>query len=113
MNLKTISKPVALFTSLAFILLVFPAVALTVFDGREVSENETVNPISAPVETVQIAAVQENVISGDFDSVDWKSLIGQRLTITGDLVIVDTYDLARRGQVKAVSYTHLTLPTKA
>ena len=110
MNLKTISKPVALFTSLAFILLVFPAVALTVFDGREVSENETVNPISAPVETVQIAAVQENVISGDFDSVDWKSLIGQRLTITGDLVIVDTYDLARRGQVK-VARDRLYVPT--
>ena len=110
MNFKTISKPVTLFATVASTLLVFPAVALTVFDGSGVSENETVNPISAPVETVQVAAVQENVISGDFDSVDWKSLVGQKLTITGDLVIVDTYDLARRGQVK-VARDRLYVPT--
>ena len=110
MNLKKISKPVALFVTVAYTLLVFPAVALTVFDGSNVSDNEAVIPTSAPVETVQVAAVQENVISGDFGSVDWKSLIGQRLTITGDLVIVDTYDLARRGQVK-VARDRLYVPT--
>ena len=75
MNLKTISKPVALFAIVAFILLVFPVVALTVFDGSGVSGTGTVNSTSAPVETAQVAAVQENVISGDFDSVDWKSCL--------------------------------------
>ena len=64
MNLKKISKPVALFATVAYTLLVFPAVALTVFDGSNVSDNEAVIPTSAPVETVQVAAVQENVISG-------------------------------------------------
>ena len=110
MNLKTISKPVALFAIVAFILLVFPVVALTVFDGSGVSGTGTVNSTSAPVETAQVAAVQENVISGDFDSVDWKSLIGQRLTITGEMVIVDTHNLARYGQVK-VARDRLYVPT--
>ena len=110
MTLKMISKPVALFATVAYTLLVFPAVALTVFDGSDVSENETVNPTSTPVQTVQVAAVKENVISGEFDSVDWNSLIGQKLTITGDLVIVDTFDLARRGQVK-VARDRLYVPT--
>jgi len=40
MNFKTISKPVTLFATVASTLLVFPAVALTVFDGSGVSENE-------------------------------------------------------------------------
>ena len=50
------------------------------------------------------------VLSGDLDAVDWDSMIGQRVTIQGELVVVDTYDLARRGQVK-VARKRLYVPT--
>ena len=110
MILKTTLKPVALFTFVAFTMLVSPVFALTAFDGDDVSENETGSPTSTLADTAQTAAVQENVISGDFGSVDWKSLVGQKLTITGEMVIVDTYDLARRGQVK-VARNRLYVPT--
>ena len=50
------------------------------------------------------------VISGDLDNVDWKSMIGRQVTIEGDLVVVDTYDLVRRGQVK-VARKRLYIPT--
>ena len=110
MILKTTLKPVALFTFVAFTTLVSPVFALTAFDGDDVSENETGSPTSTLADTAQTAAVQENVISGDFGSVDWKSLVGQKLTITGEMVIVDTYDLARRGQVK-VARKRLYVPT--
>ena len=50
------------------------------------------------------------VISGDLDSVDWSSMVGKKLTVTGDLVVVDTHDLARRGQVK-VARDRLYVPT--
>ncbi len=50
------------------------------------------------------------LISGDLGSVDWPSMLGQKITITGDLVVVDTYDLVRRGQVK-VARDRLYIPT--
>ena len=50
------------------------------------------------------------VISGDLGSVDWRSMLGQEITVTGDLVVVDTYDLVRRGQVK-VARDRLYIPT--
>ena len=50
------------------------------------------------------------VISGDLGSVDWRSMLGQEVTVTGDLVVVDTYDLVRRGQVK-VARDRLYIPT--
>ena len=50
------------------------------------------------------------VISGDLNSVDWSSMVGKKLTVTGDLVVVDTHDLARRGQVK-VARNRLYVPT--
>ncbi len=37
-------------------------------------------------------------IDDDLSSVDWRSMLGQEVTITGELVVVDTYDLVRRGQ---------------
>ena len=49
-------------------------------------------------------------IEGDLSSVDWPSMIGQDITITGDLVVVDTFDLARRGQV-VVARDRLYVPT--
>lgn len=53
---------------------------------------------------------QPVVIDGDLSEVDWESLVGKRLTIKGDLVVVDTYDLLRRGQVK-VARKRLFIPT--
>lgn len=50
------------------------------------------------------------VITGDLNSVDWNSHIGKQVMIEGDLMIVDTYDLARRGQIK-VSRNRLHVPT--
>lgn len=49
-------------------------------------------------------------IDGDLGSVEWNSMIGQNVTISGNLVVVDTYDLARRGQVK-VARKRLYIPT--
>ncbi|MDB4766825.1 ExeM/NucH family extracellular endonuclease [bacterium] len=50
------------------------------------------------------------VIDGDLSSVDWSSLVGKDVTVAGDLVVVDTYDLLRRGQVK-VARDRLYIPT--
>ena len=51
------------------------------------------------------------IIDGELTSVDWQSMIGQNVTIKGDLVVVDTYDLARRGQIK-VARDRLFIPTE-
>ena len=50
------------------------------------------------------------VITGDLNSVDWNSHIGKQVMIEGNLMIVDTYDLARRGQIK-VARNRLHVPT--
>lgn len=50
------------------------------------------------------------VIEGDLGSVDWNSLVGKQITIKDDLTVVDTWDLARRGQVK-VARERLYIPT--
>lgn len=52
------------------------------------------------------------LIQGDLSSVDWDSMVGQKVTIAGDLVVVDTYDLVRRGQVK-VARDRLYIPTNS
>ena len=49
-------------------------------------------------------------ITGDLNAVDWQSHVGKQIMIEGDLVIVDTYDLARRGQIK-VARNRLLVPT--
>jgi len=54
--------------------------------------------------------IDQATISGDLASVDWKSMIGKEVTIQGELVVVDTYDLARRGQV-VVARDRLYIPT--
>ena len=64
---------------------------------------------ASPVNTTQ-SAEQTNVIDGEFDLIDWSSLVGQNVTIQGDLVIVDTFDLYRRGQVR-VARNRLYVPT--
>ena len=50
------------------------------------------------------------VIDGELNSVDWPSLVGKQVTVSGDLVVVDTFDLLRRGQVK-VARDRLFIPT--
>ena len=50
------------------------------------------------------------VIRGDLSSVNWRDYLGENITIEGDLVINDTYDLARRGQV-TVARSRLFIPT--
>ncbi|MEL7498302.1 MAG: ExeM/NucH family extracellular endonuclease [Planctomycetota bacterium] len=50
------------------------------------------------------------VIDGDLAAVDWASMVGKQISISGDLVIVDTYDLVRRGQIK-VARDRLFIPT--
>lgn len=49
-------------------------------------------------------------IQGSLSGVDWRSLVNREVVIDGDLVIVDTYDLIRRGQVK-VARDRLVIPT--
>ncbi len=91
----------------------FAAAAGTLLAGRalacpvQVNDNPSINTVAAANTT---AGQSANVIDGDFDSVDWKSLIDQKITITGEMVVVDTYDLVRRGQVK-VARDRLYIPT--
>jgi predicted extracellular nuclease len=49
-------------------------------------------------------------IDGDLSIIDWNSMVGRKVIIKGDLVIVDTYDLLRYGQVK-VARERLYVPT--
>ncbi len=56
--------------------------------------------------------IPPQVIDGDLSSVDWPSMLGQDVAITGNLVVVDTYDLARRGQV-VVARERLYVPTSS
>lgn len=56
--------------------------------------------------------IPPRVVEGDLTSVDWASMLGQDVTITGNLVVVDTYDLARRGQV-VVARERLYIPTSS
>ncbi len=50
------------------------------------------------------------LISGELGSVDWRSLVDREVTVTGNLMVVDTYDLIRRGQIK-VARDRLYIPT--
>lgn len=50
------------------------------------------------------------VIEGDISAVDWRSLVGQTVSIPNELVVVDTHDLLRWGEVK-VARDRLFVPT--
>lgn len=91
---------------------------------KEVAEKDTASSNNAklesnsdPVTTVSPEKGDESVadkkpatISGDLALVDWQSLVGEEVTVAGELVVVDTYDLVRRGQVK-VARDRLFIPT--
>ena len=49
-------------------------------------------------------------IDGDLSAADWRSMIGEEVTIKGDLVVVDTFNLIRRGQIR-VARNRLYVPT--
>ena len=63
-------------------------------------------PQSAPT-AGRAAAV---VIDGDLSMVDWRSHVGERVSIPGELVVVDTFYLLRWGEVK-VARDRLFIPT--
>ncbi len=66
---------------------------------------------SDPPETIESKlATSDTLIADGLESIDWQSLVGKQVTIEGDLVVVDTYDLIRRGQVN-VARTRLYVPT--
>ena len=71
---------------------------------NEEYSNATINRVATADEPV--------VISGNLDIVDWASMVGKEVTVSGDLVVVDTYDLARRGQVR-VARNRLYVPTSS
>lgn len=50
------------------------------------------------------------VITGDLSEVDWNSHVGQTVSIEGELVIVDTFNLMRWGEV-TVARNRLAIPT--
>lgn len=68
------------------------------------SENLTGEPSTHP------QSAQPIVIEGELNKVNWNSMIGRQVIIRGDLVVVDNYDLARRGQIK-VARERLYVPT--
>ncbi len=67
----------------------------------------SVTNMEAPAESSEVLTVD-----GALDSVDWKSMLGKNVEIKGKLVVVDTYDLARRGQV-VLARERLFVPTNA
>ena len=85
------------------------AFLLSLNDGDGTKETSLAQ-ISASAISINGPANQSQIIDGDLASVNWQSLVGQNVTIEGDLVIVDTYDLARRGQIK-VARNRLYVPT--
>ena len=48
----------------------------------------------------------------DLSSIDWEAKVGEEVTIPGELVVVDNFDLARYGQVR-VARKRLYVPTNA
>lgn len=84
---------------------------------RSAAFPDAVLPVSIPNDAANAQVLLEPasneadvVIAGDLNSVDWRSHLGKQVVIDGDLVIVDTYDLARRGQV-TVARERLYVPT--
>jgi len=79
-------------------------------------ETTSTGNLNLATETTQVAFNPQSsdqlatVIDGDLTAVDWSSMLGQDITVKGKLVVVDTFDLARRGQIK-VARNRLYVPT--
>lgn len=106
---------------LRFAVLIFLAFALTLStgcgSGKDPNKNSDESFRSGKrIESVKVTPVSNFesqkpvVIEGDLSVVNWNSLIGRQITVKGELVVVDTYDLARRGQV-VVARERLFVPT--
>ena len=95
-------------------LLVFVTTAAMVHYGSQPTANISNTEASKPETTQVVFNPQANgqVIDGDLSLVDWSSMLGQDITVTGDLVVVDTFDLVRRGQV-VVARDRLYIPTSS
>lgn len=68
----------------------------------------------APSPTEEAPKPTEEGVDGstdkDLSTFDWESRVGEEVTIPGELVVVDNYDLARYGEVK-VARKRLYVPT--
>ena len=82
----------------------------TVHDDGDSTVNTPTKIVSPAVGVRPNSQSRSEVISGELGAVAWSSLVGKNVIITGNLVIVDTYDLARRGQIK-VARSRLFVPT--
>jgi len=70
-----------------------------------------VEEVEQPESTPEaVGGSQRTVIRGDLASVDWESMRGRQVTIEGNLTIVDTFNLARYGEIK-VARGRLYVPT--
>ena len=78
--------------------------------GDALSEAKVRQVVLTTITTDPGASQRPAVISGDFDSVDWNSMVGQDVTIKGNLMVADTFDLPRYGQIK-VARERLFVPT--
>lgn len=87
-----------------------PAATVSESDTHSADSPTTVAERAAETSTAEANGGSPTVISGALDTVDWESLVGKEVTIQGDLIVVDTYDLVRRGQVK-VARSPLYIPT--
>lgn len=89
----------------------FILVAIAALGNARQASVATTKPVASLANCEEGVAESDAVlIRGDLSEVDWNSLIGKQIIVEGDLVVVDTYDLIRRGQVK-VARERLYVPT--
>ena len=99
-----------------FVISTFCTVLIAAGCGPDFSTDASAAPSTSPSAAATAESQPKSspatdlLISGDLSSVNWESLVGKQVTVEGELVIVDTYDLARRGQVK-VARSPLYIPT--
>ncbi|MEM6688384.1 MAG: ExeM/NucH family extracellular endonuclease [Planctomycetota bacterium] len=67
-------------------------------------------PSGSSTRSSQPTSVESIVIEGDLSEVDWEALVDKRVEIKGELVVVDTFELLRRGQMK-LARQRLYVPT--
>lgn len=98
---------------LAALLVFVTTAALSLYGLQPVAKISSKKSLTP--QTTQVALspqVNGQVIDGDLSSVDWPSMLGQDVTVTGNLVVVDTFDLVRRGRV-VVARERLYIPTSS
>ena len=117
-NEKTFKTSLCLIVTLLFAAGCNPAERTSVPDNSSTQNTDKValapteESKETPISKDAVAVINEDtvVIDGDLGAVDWDSLIGREVIVKGDLMIVDTHDLVRRGQVK-VARNRIYVPT--